>query len=57
MAQGRAQLLDIGRKSRFTCPANRVAHSGPHPEKPAANLLHIAVTIYLKYLMLCFVTQ
>jgi hypothetical protein len=53
----RAQLLDIGRKSRFTSPTNRVAHSGPHPEKQAANLPHIAAAIYHKHHMLCFVTQ
>jgi hypothetical protein len=47
MAQGRAQLLDIGRKSRFTSPTNRIAHSGPHPEKQTANLRHIESTIYL----------
>jgi hypothetical protein len=38
MAQGRAQLLDIGGKSRFTIPIRSAVHSrSPTPGKTATN--------------------
>jgi len=58
MAQGRAQLLDIRCKSRFTTPIRSAVHSqSPIPGKNGAKLRHLEAAIYLKYLILCFVTQ
>ena len=49
MAQGRAQLLDIGGKSRFTIPIRSAVHSrSPKPGKTAKNydILRLLTTSY-----------
>src|ERR1700720_1808632 len=46
MAQGRAQLLDIGGKSRFTIPIRSAVHSRlPKPGKTAKKLRHLEAAI------------
>jgi hypothetical protein len=51
-------LLDISCKSGFTTPIRSAVHSrSPIPGKTEPKLRHLGNAIYLKYLILCFVTQ